>query len=152
MVFDNEIGSREGGGWGELIGLAIFYEHFQCFISIFLHVTTFHFFVLCLCFVPPAMKVRASVKKMCEFCRTVKRRGRVYVYCWSNPKHKQRQCLSTSASEWPSPHLWVFPFPLIWALSVLSLWMHISSVYPLRWKSLKNYAFCHWGELLHNSR
>ncbi|XP_022960589.1 uncharacterized protein LOC111461324 [Cucurbita moschata] len=51
------------------------------------------------------MKVRASVKKMCEFCRTVKRRGRVYVYCSSNPKHKQRQGLSTSASEKPSPHL-----------------------------------------------
>ncbi|MCE2055092.1 hypothetical protein HAX54_041972 [Datura stramonium] len=46
-----------------------------------------------------AMKVRASVKKMCEFCRTVKRRGRVYVLCTSNPKHKQRQGYSTFASE-----------------------------------------------------
>lgn len=45
------------------------------------------------------MKVRASVKKMCEFCRTVKRRGRVYVLCTSNPKHKQRQGYSTFASE-----------------------------------------------------
>ncbi|KAL8226703.1 hypothetical protein R6Q57_016535 [Mikania cordata] len=41
------------------------------------------------------MKVRSSVKKMCEFCRTVKRRGRVFVLCSANPKHKQRQGLST---------------------------------------------------------
>ncbi|KAK5824456.1 50S ribosomal L36 [Gossypium arboreum] len=49
------------------------------------------------------MKVRASVKKMCEFCRTVKRRGRVYVLCTSNPKHKQRQGISTFASEGTLP-------------------------------------------------
>ncbi|XP_039050959.1 uncharacterized protein LOC120192205 [Hibiscus syriacus] len=49
------------------------------------------------------MKVRASVKKMCEFCRTVKRRGRVYVLCTSNPKHKQRQGISTFASEGTVP-------------------------------------------------
>ncbi|XP_022868234.1 uncharacterized protein LOC111387869 [Olea europaea var. sylvestris] len=48
-----------------------------------------------------AMKVRSSVKKMCEFCRTVKRRGRVYVLCTANPKHKQRQGLSTFAYEGP---------------------------------------------------
>ncbi|PZO59335.1 MAG: 50S ribosomal protein L36 [Phormidesmis priestleyi] len=36
------------------------------------------------------MKVRASVKKMCEKCRVIRRRGRVTVIC-SNPKHKQRQ-------------------------------------------------------------
>ncbi|XVF34654.1 hypothetical protein REPUB_Repub18cG0077300 [Reevesia pubescens] len=45
------------------------------------------------------MKVRASVKKMCEFCRTVKRRGRVYVLCTANPKHKQRQGISTFAYQ-----------------------------------------------------
>ncbi|KAL1372962.1 hypothetical protein HN51_003004 [Arachis hypogaea] len=48
------------------------------------------------------MKVRSSVKKMCEFCRTVKRRGRVYVLCTANPKHKQRQGMSTFANEAPS--------------------------------------------------
>ncbi|KAK6142352.1 hypothetical protein DH2020_022700 [Rehmannia glutinosa] len=47
------------------------------------------------------MKVRSSVKKMCEFCRTVKRRGRVYVLCTANPKHKQRQGMSTFAYEGP---------------------------------------------------
>ncbi|MBD3882553.1 50S ribosomal protein L36 [Phormidium tenue FACHB-886] len=36
------------------------------------------------------MKVRASVKRMCEKCRVIRRRGRVMVIC-SNPKHKQRQ-------------------------------------------------------------
>ncbi|EEF37944.1 50S ribosomal protein L36, putative [Ricinus communis] len=46
-----------------------------------------------------AMKVRSSVKKMCEFCQIVKRRGRVYVICNSNPKHKQRQGMSTFAFE-----------------------------------------------------
>ncbi|PON89021.1 Ribosomal protein [Trema orientale] len=49
------------------------------------------------------MKVRSSVKKMCEFCRTVKRRGRVYVLCTANPKHKQRQGVSTFAYEGPLP-------------------------------------------------
>ncbi|KAJ8640546.1 hypothetical protein MRB53_017240 [Persea americana] len=50
-----------------------------------------------------AMKVRSSVKKLCEFCRTVKRRGRVYVLCTANPKHKQRQGFSTFAYEGPLP-------------------------------------------------
>ncbi|KAL8136108.1 hypothetical protein AgCh_010635 [Apium graveolens] len=51
------------------------------------------------------MKVRSSVKKMCEFCKTVKRRGRVYVLCTANPKHKQRQGMSTFAYEGPLPPL-----------------------------------------------
>lgn len=36
------------------------------------------------------MKVRASVKKMCDKCKVIRRRGRVLVIC-DNPKHKQRQ-------------------------------------------------------------
>jgi large subunit ribosomal protein L36 len=36
------------------------------------------------------MKVRPSVKKMCEKCRVIRRHGRVWVIC-SNPRHKQRQ-------------------------------------------------------------
>lgn len=35
------------------------------------------------------MKVRASVKVMCDGCSIVKRKGRVYVLCTRNPKHKQ---------------------------------------------------------------
>nr|YP_003587585.1 ribosomal protein L36 [Pisum sativum]YP_009141569.1 ribosomal protein L36 [Lens culinaris]YP_009457829.1 ribosomal protein L36 [Pisum fulvum]YP_009488147.1 ribosomal protein L36 [Pisum abyssinicum]YP_009514105.1 ribosomal protein L36 [Pisum sativum subsp. elatius]YP_009758384.1 ribosomal protein L36 [Vavilovia formosa]P07815.1 RecName: Full=Large ribosomal subunit protein bL36c; AltName: Full=50S ribosomal protein L36, chloroplastic [Pisum sativum]AXY96031.1 ribosomal protein L36 [Pisum s len=36
------------------------------------------------------MKVAASVRKICEKCRLIRRRGRLLVIC-SNPKHKQRQ-------------------------------------------------------------
>ncbi|MBW6440849.1 50S ribosomal protein L36 [Patescibacteria group bacterium] len=36
------------------------------------------------------MKVRASVKKMCDNCKIVRRKRKLYVIC-SNPKHKQRQ-------------------------------------------------------------
>ena len=39
---------------------------------------------------PHPMKVRASVKKMCEKCRVIRRHGRVMVIC-TTPKHKQRQ-------------------------------------------------------------
>ncbi|KAL0013766.1 uncharacterized protein LOC115977066 [Quercus lobata] len=52
------------------------------------------------------MKVRSSVKKMCEFCKTIKRRGRVYVICSANPKHKQRQGMSTFAYEGPTPPIY----------------------------------------------
>lgn len=36
------------------------------------------------------MKVRASVKKICDDCKIVKRNGTVRVIC-KNPKHKQKQ-------------------------------------------------------------
>nr|UFK28724.1 ribosomal protein L36 [Salvia japonica]UFK28812.1 ribosomal protein L36 [Salvia plebeia] len=36
------------------------------------------------------MKIRASVRKICEKCRLIRRRGRIRVIC-SNPRHKQRQ-------------------------------------------------------------
>ncbi len=36
------------------------------------------------------MKVRSSVKPMCEKCRVIRRKGRVMIIC-TNPKHKQRQ-------------------------------------------------------------
>ncbi|MGI9643832.1 MAG: 50S ribosomal protein L36 [Ilumatobacteraceae bacterium] len=36
------------------------------------------------------MKVRASVKPMCDNCRVIRRHGRVTVIC-TNPRHKQRQ-------------------------------------------------------------
>lgn len=37
------------------------------------------------------MKVRASVKKICNNCTVVKRKGIVRVICKTDPKHKQRQ-------------------------------------------------------------
>ena len=36
------------------------------------------------------MKVRPSVKKMCDKCKVIKRKGVIRVIC-ENPKHKQRQ-------------------------------------------------------------
>ena len=36
------------------------------------------------------MKVRPSVKKICEKCKVIRRHGRVRVIC-TNPRHKQRQ-------------------------------------------------------------
>ena len=36
------------------------------------------------------MKVRPSVKKICDKCKVINRHGKVRVIC-ENPKHKQRQ-------------------------------------------------------------
>lgn len=36
------------------------------------------------------MKVRPSVKKMCDKCKVIKRKGKILVI-YENPKHKQRQ-------------------------------------------------------------
>ena len=36
------------------------------------------------------MKVRPSVKPMCEKCKIIRRKGHVMVIC-ENPKHKQKQ-------------------------------------------------------------
>lgn len=36
------------------------------------------------------MKVKASVKRRCEKCKMIRRRGVVRVIC-TNPRHKQRQ-------------------------------------------------------------
>ena len=37
------------------------------------------------------MKVRASVKPMCDKCRVIKRNGKVMVICSKSAKHKQVQ-------------------------------------------------------------
>lgn len=37
------------------------------------------------------MKVRASVKKRTAECKTVRRKGRIYIINKKNPKYKQRQ-------------------------------------------------------------
>jgi large subunit ribosomal protein L36 len=38
-----------------------------------------------------SVKVRSSVKPICEHCKVVKRQGVIRVICKRNPKHKQRQ-------------------------------------------------------------
>ncbi|KAI8052546.1 ribosomal protein L36-domain-containing protein [Syncephalis plumigaleata] len=37
------------------------------------------------------MKVRASIKKRCDGCSIVRRRGRRFVICSRDKRHKQRQ-------------------------------------------------------------
>jgi large subunit ribosomal protein L36 len=37
-----------------------------------------------------SIKVRSSVRKICDNCRLIRRKGTVMVIC-INPKHKQRQ-------------------------------------------------------------
>lgn len=37
------------------------------------------------------MKVRSSVKPMCDKCKVIKRHGKVMVICSKYPNHKQRQ-------------------------------------------------------------
>lgn len=39
----------------------------------------------------PSMKVRSSVKPICEYCRVIRRKGVVRIICSRNPRHKQRQ-------------------------------------------------------------
>ena len=44
------------------------------------------------------MKVRTSVKKLCDGCKSVRRKGYVYIICSKNPKHKQRWVEMRSSS------------------------------------------------------
>ena len=44
------------------------------------------------------MKVRSAVRRLCNSCRIVRRRGRIYVVCKRNPRHKQRQGMHTDAA------------------------------------------------------
>nr|AYC64781.1 ribosomal protein L36 [Boodleopsis sp. FL1161] len=36
------------------------------------------------------MKVRSSIKKICQQCRQIKRKKQIFIIC-ENSKHKQRQ-------------------------------------------------------------
>lgn len=38
-----------------------------------------------------SMKVRSSVKPICEHCKVIRRAGVVRIICKKNPRHKQRQ-------------------------------------------------------------
>jgi large subunit ribosomal protein L36 len=37
------------------------------------------------------MKVRSSIKRICEHCKIVRRKGVTRIICAKNPRHKQRQ-------------------------------------------------------------
>jgi large subunit ribosomal protein L36 len=41
------------------------------------------------------MKIKSSIKKMCEGCRVVRYNQKNYIKCLENPRHKQRQKFST---------------------------------------------------------
>ncbi len=45
------------------------------------------------------MKVRPSVKKMCDKCKIIRRHGKVLVIC-ENPRHKQRQARKEENHLW----------------------------------------------------
>ena len=37
------------------------------------------------------MKVRSSIRRLCEGCKVVKRSGKLFVVCKLSARHKQRQ-------------------------------------------------------------
>ncbi|XP_078124458.1 large ribosomal subunit protein bL36m [Sander vitreus] len=44
------------------------------------------------CIQPSAgMKTKSALKRRCKDCFIVRRRGRLFVFCKTNPRHKQRQ-------------------------------------------------------------
>uniref|UniRef100_A0A8C4DL79 Ribosomal protein n=1 Tax=Dicentrarchus labrax TaxID=13489 RepID=A0A8C4DL79_DICLA len=44
------------------------------------------------CVQPSAgMKTKSALKRRCKDCFFVRRRGRLFVFCKTNPRHKQRQ-------------------------------------------------------------
>ena len=47
------------------------------------------------------MKVRPSVKPICDKCKVIKRHGRVMVICSAYPKHKQRYTICKYVSDQP---------------------------------------------------
>ena len=45
------------------------------------------------------MKVRPSVKPICEKCKVIRRKGKVMVIC-ENPKHKQNKANKRGVNKW----------------------------------------------------
>uniref|UniRef100_A0A7S4PBU5 Ribosomal protein n=1 Tax=Paramoeba aestuarina TaxID=180227 RepID=A0A7S4PBU5_9EUKA len=48
------------------------------------------------------MRYRSSVKKICESCHMVRRKGRLRVVCKANPRHKQAQIVRSPQKRWLS--------------------------------------------------
>ncbi len=55
------------------------------------------------------MKVRSSVKPICEYCKVIRRKGVTRVICSRNPKHKQRQ-----GELWHVLRAWTFHGKSVW--------------------------------------
>ena len=49
------------------------------------------------------MKVRTSVKPICEKCKVIKRKGSIRIIC-ENPKHKQRQGQEQGVAQATKPY------------------------------------------------
>ena len=49
------------------------------------------------------MKTKSAIKRLCKHCKIVKRRGRNFVICKKNPRHKQRQGYHTAAAVAVTP-------------------------------------------------
>ena len=49
------------------------------------------------------MKVKPSVKKICDKCKVIRRHGNVMVIC-DNPRHKQRQGCDPAGHQAPQHH------------------------------------------------
>ncbi|WIA16233.1 hypothetical protein OEZ86_007738 [Tetradesmus obliquus] len=89
------------------------------------------------------MKVRASVKRICEFCYVARRRGKLFVICKKNPKHKQRQLYHSVAAEAPAAatrscteclHLWQQPQVFSSPMRALLANRHTASIGELYWR------------------
>ena len=60
------------------------------------------------------MKVRPSVKPICEKCKIIKRKGRVMVIC-ENPKHKQKQgCGAEKNAGWENHGVFLYENSGMW--------------------------------------
>ncbi len=57
------------------------------------------------------MKVRGSLRKICESCKMVKRGRKNYVVCGANARHKQRQGFATLAAALSAPAPGAVPAP-----------------------------------------
>jgi ribosomal protein L36 len=88
------------------------------------------------------MKVRSAVRKMCKDCYLVKRKGKLFCYCKTDPRHKQRQGLHSisnhftpafsSVSTTVSPALFTFISPTSPPLAMVANSCSHNSFLPLR--------------------
>lgn len=77
------------------------------------------------------MKVRTSLRKICENCKLVKRGKKNLVICSTTPKHKQRQGYSTVANvRVEAEQLAARPATLGTSLRAMSFAQALSLLFP----------------------
>ncbi len=62
------------------------------------------------------MKVRSSVRPICEHCKVVTRRGVIRVICKRNPKHKQRRMARIAGVDLPRDKKIQYALPYIFGI------------------------------------